>query len=145
MFKYKLPFDWYFCYRHSVDYHNNLRHALPSILDKWVTYRWECRVFAFILAISDINTFLFYTDFYTVGYVRREYLHYWSFFGSWCGNLLTIYTLGNRRRGSIYFQTTFIRWLLHQGMREDLGIISGFSLQKLPITSTAVALNTGKR
>ena len=25
-FKYKLPFDWHFCYPHAVDYHNNLRH-----------------------------------------------------------------------------------------------------------------------
>ena len=30
-FKYKLPFDWHFRYRHAVDDHNNLMHALPSI------------------------------------------------------------------------------------------------------------------
>ena len=30
-FKYKIPFDWKFCYCHAVDNHNNLRHALPSI------------------------------------------------------------------------------------------------------------------
>ena len=28
-FKYKLPFDFYFCSCHVVDDHNNLRHALP--------------------------------------------------------------------------------------------------------------------
>ena len=27
-FKYKLPFDWYFHYRHAVDQHKNLKHAL---------------------------------------------------------------------------------------------------------------------
>ena len=30
-FKYKLQFDCKFCYRHTVDLHKNLRHALPSI------------------------------------------------------------------------------------------------------------------
>ena len=30
-FKYKLPFYWYFCYRHTVDGHNNPRHEIPSI------------------------------------------------------------------------------------------------------------------
>ena len=57
-FKYKLPFDWHFSYHHAVYYHNNLRHALPSIEDKWVTDWWDCRVFAFILAISEVNAFL---------------------------------------------------------------------------------------
>ena len=51
-FNYNLPSDWHFCYRHVVDYHNNLRHALPSIEYTWITYQWECRVFAFILSIS---------------------------------------------------------------------------------------------
>ena len=36
-FKYKLPFDWHFRYHHSVDNHNNLRHALASIEDTWMT------------------------------------------------------------------------------------------------------------
>ena len=35
-FNYKLPFDWYFCYRYAVDDHNNLRHTLPSIEDTLV-------------------------------------------------------------------------------------------------------------
>ena len=39
-FKYKLPFDWNFSYRHAVDDSNNLRHSLPSIEDTWVTYWW---------------------------------------------------------------------------------------------------------
>ena len=57
-FKYKKPFDWHFRYRHSVDDHNNLRHALPSLEDTWVTQRWEIRVFAFLLAITEVNTYL---------------------------------------------------------------------------------------
>ena len=57
-FKYKLPFDWHFCYRHTVDDHNNLRHSLPLIEDTWMTDQWECRVFAFILTISEVNAFL---------------------------------------------------------------------------------------
>jgi hypothetical protein len=41
-----------------VDDHNNLRHALQSIEDSWVTKRWEVRVFLFILAITEVNAFL---------------------------------------------------------------------------------------
>ena len=36
-FVYKRPFDWHFRFRHAVDDHNNLRHALPSIEDTWLT------------------------------------------------------------------------------------------------------------
>ena len=58
VFKYKLPFDFHFRYSHAVDDHNNLRHELPSIRDTWVIDRWECRVFGFILVISEVNAFL---------------------------------------------------------------------------------------
>ena len=57
-FKYKLPFDWRFCYRHASDDHNNLSNSFPSIEYTWVTDRWECRVFAFIFTISEVNAFL---------------------------------------------------------------------------------------
>ena len=66
-FKYKLKFDWKFCYRHVVDDHNNLRHALPSIEYTWITDRWECRSFAFILAISEVNAFLILRSFVYCG------------------------------------------------------------------------------
>jgi hypothetical protein len=62
-FVYALPFDWHFRYRHAVDDHNNLRHAVPSIEETWVTTRWECRVFAFILAVSEVNAYLIYRYF----------------------------------------------------------------------------------
>ena len=57
-FQYACPFDWHSRYRHAVDDHNNLRHALPSIEDSWVTQRWETRVFSFIVAICEVNAFL---------------------------------------------------------------------------------------
>ena len=56
--KYKLPSDWNFRYHHAVDDHNNLKHAMPPIEDTWVTDRWNCRVFDFILAITEVNAFL---------------------------------------------------------------------------------------
>ncbi len=40
-FRYACPFDWHFRYRHAVDDHNNLCHALLSIEDSWATQRWE--------------------------------------------------------------------------------------------------------
>ena len=57
-FKHKLPFDWHIRYRHAVDDHNNLGHALPSIEDTWMTDRWECRLLPFNLSISEVNAFL---------------------------------------------------------------------------------------
>ena len=54
-FKYKLPFDWYFRYRHAVDNHNNLRHALPSTEDTCITDWCRCCLFTFILSISEVN------------------------------------------------------------------------------------------
>jgi hypothetical protein len=41
-----------------VDNHNNLRHALPSLEDTWVTQRWEIRAFYFLLAITEVNVYL---------------------------------------------------------------------------------------
>jgi len=32
--------------------------ALPSMEDTWMTQRWEIRVFAFLLAITEVNTYL---------------------------------------------------------------------------------------
>ena len=45
-------------YRHAVDDHNHLRQANLSLEDTWKTHRWENRVFAFILAMSEVNAFL---------------------------------------------------------------------------------------
>lgn len=57
-FKYTEPFANHFLYRHCVDDHNNLRHSGVSIEQTWRTHRWVNRVFAFLLAISEVNAFL---------------------------------------------------------------------------------------
>ena len=57
-FKYILPFQNHFTWRHCVDDHNNHRHQVPSIEGTWKTITWENRVFAFILAISEVNCWL---------------------------------------------------------------------------------------
>ena len=46
-----------------------------------------------------LTRFWFYATFSTLGYVRKVCLRYWSFVGSWRGNLLTIYTLVRGRKG----------------------------------------------
>ncbi len=57
-FKYTCPYDWHFRYHHVVDDHNNLRNAMPVVEESWITKRWECRVFSFLLAVSEINALL---------------------------------------------------------------------------------------
>ena len=56
-FKYCEPFANHYLYRHSVDDHNNLRQSMPAIEKTWVTHRWPTRVFQFLLAISEVNTY----------------------------------------------------------------------------------------
>jgi Transposase IS4 len=56
--KYTEPFENHYLYRHAVDDHNNLRHSDISLEETWVTHRWENRVFAFILAITEVNVYL---------------------------------------------------------------------------------------
>lgn len=58
-FKYTTNFSYHFKYRHMVDDHNNLRHSNPSFEDTWVTKNWPCRVFAFLLAITEVNVYLY--------------------------------------------------------------------------------------
>ena len=57
-FQYTEPFSNHYLYRHSVDDNNNLRHQLPSIEDTWKTQRWANRVFAFIIAVTEVNCYL---------------------------------------------------------------------------------------
>lgn len=57
-FKYMEPFANHFDYRHLVDDHNLLRHMVPSIEETWTTDRWANRVFAYLLATSEINSYL---------------------------------------------------------------------------------------
>ena len=66
-FRYNLPFDWNFCYHHAVDDHKNPRHVLSSVGDTWMTDIWECRLFDFILAISEVNICLILHYFFYCG------------------------------------------------------------------------------
>jgi len=62
-FQFPCPYDWHYKYRHAVDDHNNLRHALPSIEHTITTTRWEMRVFSFVLAVTEVNAYLAYRFF----------------------------------------------------------------------------------
>ena len=57
------PFANHYLYRHAVDDHNNVQHSLPSIEDTWGTHRWPARVFSFLFAISEVNTWLIFRHF----------------------------------------------------------------------------------
>jgi hypothetical protein len=59
-FKYstEVLFHNHFNYRHAVDDLNSLRHSNISLEETWTTtHRWENRVFAFFLAITEVNAF----------------------------------------------------------------------------------------
>jgi hypothetical protein len=75
-FKYTEPFANHFLYRHCVDDHNNLRHSGVSIEETWRTHRWANRVFAFILAISEVNCFLAFRCFIWEKKDKMELLHF---------------------------------------------------------------------
>ena len=57
-FRYTRPFSDHFKYRHLVDDHNNLRYSTPTFEDTWVTHRWPNRVFDFLLAVTEVNLYL---------------------------------------------------------------------------------------
>jgi hypothetical protein len=75
-FKYTEPFSNHFLYRHCVDDHNNLRHSGVSIEETWKTHRWANRVFAFLLAISEVNAFLAFRCFIWEKKDQMELLHF---------------------------------------------------------------------
>jgi hypothetical protein len=76
-FFYKQPFSNHIKFRHSCDDHNNNRHQVPSIEGTWITSRWANRVFSFILAISEVNSFLAFQYFIwkPAGLVNHMTLH----------------------------------------------------------------------
>ena len=61
---YTTVFANHFRYRHAIDDHNNQRHSQPAFEDTWKTTRWENRVFAFLLAITEINAYNAFRFFY---------------------------------------------------------------------------------
>ena len=58
------PFHLYYQYRGVVDSHNARRHSPISLEETWATKTWEHRVFAFVLAVCEINTYLVATNNY---------------------------------------------------------------------------------
>ena len=57
-FRYSEVIHNHYKYRHLVDDHNAKRHAPISLEMTWATKTWTHRVFAFLLAITEVNTFL---------------------------------------------------------------------------------------
>ena len=57
-FRYIIPFENHYKYRHCIDDHNNHRHQIPSLESTWGTHRWENRAFAFLLAVTEVNIWL---------------------------------------------------------------------------------------
>ena len=53
----------HFLYRHSVDDHNNKRHSPISIEEIWATKWWPNRVFAFLVAVTEVNVSLGMVEF----------------------------------------------------------------------------------
>jgi len=78
-FQYTLPYEWHFTYRHAVDDHNNLRHACPALEETWITQRWAIRVFTFLLAITEVNTYLVLKFFIFVGTLSTALPKYHAF------------------------------------------------------------------
>lgn len=57
----------HFHYRHAVDDHNNKRHQPISIEQVWGTQWWPNRVFAFFIAITEVNCKMCYEHFLKSG------------------------------------------------------------------------------
>ena len=75
-FHYPEPFFLHFKYRHVVDDHNNLCHAVPSIEETWITTRWVLRVFQFLLAVTEVNMYLAFRFFVWDGNERMTLLEF---------------------------------------------------------------------
>lgn len=57
-FNYPEVVNNHFKYRHAVDDHNSKRHQPISLESTWATTWWPNRVFAFLLAITEVNVML---------------------------------------------------------------------------------------
>jgi Transposase IS4 len=64
-FQYPEVISNHFKYRHMVDDHNSRRHSPISLEATWATKTWDYRVFAFLLAITEVNINLANSYFYT--------------------------------------------------------------------------------
>jgi len=57
-FRYPEVVHNHYKYRHFIDDHNAKRHQPISLEVIWATSRWACRVFAFLLGVTEVNVFL---------------------------------------------------------------------------------------
>ena len=64
VFRYTEVINNHYKFRHSVDDHNGLRHFPISFEESWATKFWPNRVFAFLLAITEVNVKLAAAHFY---------------------------------------------------------------------------------
>ena len=77
-FKYKEVIGNHYLYRGSVDEHNSKRHdggggAGISLERSWKTMRWENRVFAFVLAVCEVNAFLARVHFRKASEIQMDF------------------------------------------------------------------------
>ena len=54
----------HFQYRDAVDAHNGSRMFPIALEETWKTNRWACRVFAFLLSVTEVNCRLLQTNIY---------------------------------------------------------------------------------
>ena len=77
-FKYTEVVGNHFTYRGAVDDHNGKRHDCGTknglcLEDSWITNRWENKVFAFILGITEVNAYLGMKYFSYQEYTQLEF------------------------------------------------------------------------
>ena len=80
-FKYMIPFANHFLYRHMVNDHNSIQHQVPSLEQTWTTHRWANRVFAFLLALSEVNSYLALRYFVWKGEEKMQFMEFPSKLG----------------------------------------------------------------
>ena len=144
-FQYTKPFDWHFKYRHAVDDHNNLHHALPSIEDGWRTIRWENRVFSFVLAVCEINAYLFLQYFVCARWARDDVPTLLMFRCKLAWELINNNWIGRQERNinTAIDMCIHCRW--RQNMHENSKIINGFCDAKRPYQQYMCSTHCGKK
>ena len=80
-FKYKIPFANYFLFQHMIDGNNSIRHQVPSLEQTWTTHRWPNRVFAFLLALAEVNCYLAFRFFIWKGDEKLQFMDFRSKLG----------------------------------------------------------------
>ena len=66
-FKFTEPYELHYNYRHLVDDHNNLHHAVPSIEESLPSQRWAMHKFQFVLVVLEVFLYVTYRYFLWAG------------------------------------------------------------------------------